>query len=99
MTREENLIVVAAEECNELAKELMKAMRFGPDGCHPDEPDITNSERILIEYTQLRAVMDMLIINRAIKPIPKEWENQIYRDKVSTVEHWEQYSKEIGTVN
>ena len=88
MIREENLMVVAAEECNELAKELMKALRFGADGCHPDEPDITNSERILIEYTQLRAVMDMLIINHAIKPIGKELENQIYRDKVSAVEYW-----------
>lgn len=99
MTRAEHLMVLAAEECNEVAKELIKTMRFGADGCHPDEPDITNSERVLIEYTQLRAVMDMLIINRAIKPIRKEWENQIYRDKVSVLEYYEQYSSELGTVN
>lgn len=99
MTREENLMVIAMEECAEIQQEISKALRFGVDNHHPNEPDITNGERILKEFHQLRAVMDMLIINRIIQPISESKQSEIYRDKVSAVEGWQEYSQEIGRVN
>lgn len=99
MTREENLMVIAMEECAEIQQEISKALRFGVDNHHPNEPDITNGERILKEFHQLRAVMDMLIINRIIQPISESKQNEIYKDKVSAVEGWQEYSQEIGRVN
>lgn len=99
MTREENLMVIAMEECAEIQQEISKALRFGVDNHHPNEPNITNGERILKEFHQLRAVMDMLIINRIIQPISESKQSEIYRDKVSAVEGWQEYSQEIGRVN
>ena len=42
MTVYENLMVTAMEECAEIQKEISKALRFGINNHHPDEPEITN---------------------------------------------------------
>lgn len=99
MYHAENLMVVAFEECAEIQQEISKALRFGVENHHPDMPNITNGERILREFHQLRAVMDMLVIQRIIPPLSEAEQSQIYRDKVESVEKWEQYSKDIGQVN
>lgn len=95
MNSKERLMIVAMEECAEVQQEISKALRFGVNNYHCDNPDITNGERILKEYYQLKAVMDMLVIQRIIPTITEEEKYRIYNDKVEAVEKWEQYSKQV----
>lgn len=99
MKHKENLMVVALEECAEIQQEISKALRFGVENHHPDEPFITNGERILKEFHQLRAVIDMLVVERIIPGLPEAEQHQIYRDKMDNIEKWEKYSRSIGQVN
>ena len=99
MNKGEYLMVVAAEECAEIQENISKAIRWGVSNHHPDKPETTNGYEILKEFNQLRAVIDMLIIGRHIPGISHEEADKIYRDKVAAVEHWQTYSKDIGTVD
>lgn len=93
MNHSENLLVVASEECAEIQKELAKALRFGTDSYHPDEPEKTNGERIVTEFHQLRAVMDMLVKQDILPAMTDSEIFAVYRNKVEAVEKWEQHSK------
>lgn len=99
MTSKENLMVVAMEECAEIQQEISKAIRFGVDNHHPNEPHIMNGQRIMREFHQLRAVMDMLVIKGIIPDFPEVEQNQIYRVKVDAIKKWEEYSKSVGAIN
>ena len=59
MTRDEHLQLIAIEECGELAHRLSKALRFGMDQVQPNQP-LTNRERIIAEYCDLIAAMEMI---------------------------------------
>lgn len=68
MTREEHLLIIGMEECNETSQRLSKALRFGLEQIQQDTDDkpwenpqaYTNKERIIIEYHELIATMEML---------------------------------------
>lgn len=92
MNGNERLLTVAAEECAEIQQEISKALRFGTENHHPDEHCTTNGERIQREYHQLRAVMSLMLMKRVIKPIPETEKNRIFRDKIDSIEKWEEYS-------
>lgn len=93
MTREEHLLVILAEECNELAKESAKALRFGLNNGEPGK-NITNRERITIEFNDLFSVVKMCvdegILNLDIIDIEQ------IDDKRIKVEKYLEYSKNIG---
>ncbi len=61
MTEAEHLMTIAAEECAEVAHRISKALRFGMEEIQSDttaNPDgLTNRDRILHEYWQLRATL------------------------------------------
>lgn len=66
MTRDEHLLVIAAEECAEIAKRCSKALRFGLNETQADaghavtgspEESLTNRERIELEYNDLAGVI------------------------------------------
>lgn len=71
MTRDEHLMTIAIEECAEIAQRISKAQRFGMDQIQEDADDkpeenpehLTNRERIIREYYELRAVLGMLNID------------------------------------
>lgn len=92
MNRNERLLTVAAEECAEIQQEISKALRFGTENHHPDEPRTTNGERIQREYHQLRAVMSLMLAERVIKPISETESSRIFREKIDSIEKWEEYS-------
>lgn len=98
MNRSENLLVVAQEECAEIQQEISKALRFGVKNYHPDTPNITNEEKIMKEFVQLNAVMDMLIMNKVICGITESEQSEIYREKINNVEKWMKYSQSIGMI-
>lgn len=94
----ENLLIIAMEECAEIQQEISKALRFGVDSHHPDEPDIDNGERVLREYYQLKMVMNELMARRIIPPISEREQTQIMFAKRDSIEKWEEYSKDLGIV-
>ena len=105
MTRQEHLLIIAAEECVEVAQRLTKALRFGldevqpnaTDGIHPPtNPDgLTNRERVMREYYDLRAVLGMAgfdawdVSDRA---------RRCEEAKVEKVERFLRYSATCGTL-
>lgn len=60
MTRREYLLIKAAEECAEVAQRCTKALTFGLSEIQTGQP-YTNAERVLHEYADLAAVVDMLL--------------------------------------
>lgn len=52
-------MVIAAEECNEVAQRLTKALRFGLEEVQLGQ-SLTNRERIRQEYSDLAAVLEMI---------------------------------------
>lgn len=49
------------EECSEVILEISKFRRFGPNGCHPDDPDqVTNLQRVADEAVDLMHCLWML---------------------------------------
>jgi hypothetical protein len=59
MNRIEHLLVIANEECTEVAQRVDKALRFGLGEVQPEQPH-TNAQRILHEYCDLMAAIEML---------------------------------------
>lgn len=59
MNRKEHLLTIAAEECNEVAQRISKALRFSLEEVQPGQ-DLSNAWRILQEFTDLYAVMLIL---------------------------------------
>jgi len=58
MNREEHILTIIGEECSEVQQRCSKALRFGMDEKQHDQ-ELTNSERILQEFNDLVAVMEM----------------------------------------
>ncbi len=59
MTRNEHLLIVLAEECSEVIKDVSKALRFGLDKFEPDQ-SFSNRERIEIELADLMGAIELL---------------------------------------
>lgn len=108
MTREEYLLSTAAEESVELAQRLIKALRFGVDQVQPPSHEegttdsstnperLSNRERVMREYYDLRATMGMAGFDA--------WENSertkaIEAAKVAKVVRYLLVSREIGTLS
>jgi hypothetical protein len=72
MNRQEHLLVIAAEECAELAQRLIKASRFGLDQVQPESHEdgrtdtstnperLSNRARIKREHAHVYAALSML---------------------------------------
>lgn len=97
MTREEHLLVILAEECSEVAKEIAKALRFGLDDKEPGQ-DKTNRQKIATEFNDLYAVVDMCIVAKILNESDIIVENEIIA-KVQKVEKYLRYSKSVGKLS
>jgi hypothetical protein len=92
MNRQEHLLVILAEECNEVAQQAAKALRFGID----EQRDLptSNRERLLHEYNDLMAVVEML----QDEGIYLRAQGTLIEAKKEKVEKYLKYSKELGTL-
>ena len=59
MNAVENLLVILAEDCVETAQRATKAVRFGVDEVQ-SEQNLTNAERIIYEFNDIVAVLELL---------------------------------------
>lgn len=88
MTRQEHLLIILAEECNEVAQRASKALRFGMEEVQPEQ-ESSNAERLVQEFNDLLAVAFMLKLEGIGNPA------SLYA-KISKVEKFLEYSKECG---
>lgn len=93
MKRLEMLLTILMEECNELAIDTSKAIRFGLD----EQRDLptSNRERMNKEYNDLIAVVDM--INAEVGDVFR-CNTEAMRKKQEKVEKYMKYSQECGTL-
>jgi NTP pyrophosphatase (non-canonical NTP hydrolase) len=95
MTREEHLLIILAEECNEVAQRAAKALRFkltDPDGKEPNQP-YTNKDRLILEINDLLAVIEMVFGEQDIVS------QMLKDDKKKKVEKYLELSKKLGTLD
>lgn len=59
MTRKEHILTIVAEECAEVHQRCSKALRFGMDEVQEGQL-LDNRQRILYEFNDLIAAMEML---------------------------------------
>lgn len=104
MTLQEHLLTIAAEECAEIAQRLSKAQRFGMDQIQRDADDqpqenpehLTNRERIVREFYDLRAVLGMVGID-AWDASPQA--RAAEAAKVAKVQKYLERSRRCGTLH
>jgi hypothetical protein len=90
MTRDEHLMVIGMEECDELSQRLSKALRFGLNQIQPGQLD-SNRGRIVAEMNDLLAALDMLGLYQP---------NREQMDaKKAKVERFLAFSVECGTLS
>lgn len=81
----ELLLVVGMEESAEVAKDLAKVLRFGPNSAYSLD-GATNMERALAEFNDLYAVFEMLH-ERGVIDGPLLRRDLIDKKKAKVIEH------------
>lgn len=71
MTETEYLLTCLAEECAEVAQRVSKALRFSLSEIQTGQ-NLTNAERIMAEYADLRAVYSMLAARNIVPLVDHE---------------------------
>lgn len=94
MTFEENLLVILMEECAETSQRASKAIRFTLPEVQPDQ-ELTNAERIVYEFNDILAVMELLFESGAINKVVDQGAIDIKKAKIKK---YLEYSQSLGTV-
>lgn len=94
MNRTEHLLWVLAEECAEVAQRASKAARFGLNEVQPGQPH-TNAERIVYEYADLVATMELLGDAAGLTVDDLE---ALKSAKKAKIEKYLVYSRQCGTL-
>lgn len=95
MNRTDHLLDILAEECNEVALRVSKALRFGLDEIQPGQT-LTNRQRIMAEVNDLYAALKMLGDDGVIDPNPAP---DAVQTKVAKVEAFLVYSAKCGRLD
>jgi len=94
MTRNEHLIKILEEECCETAIRASKALRFGINEIQIDQ-DLTNAERIVYEFNDILAMMELLYDAGLI---PQIMDREAIEKKKLKIEKFFIISREQGTL-
>ena len=95
MNTEEHLLTIVAEECNEVGQRASKALRFGLNEIQEGQT-LTNAERLIYEFNDLVAVMEMLREAGYIHKVFDGEQTVLKKEKVRT---YLNYSKSIGKLD
>lgn len=90
LTYGEYLLTVAGEECAEIQQELAKCIRFGCSN-HDPSPGAgskSHAEKVIEEYYQLNAVMEMLYQKEVLSRPSKEEVQRIKNEKKAKVKKY-----------
>lgn len=99
MTKDEQLLVIAMEECAEIQQAISKALRFGMDNYHPSSPEITNGKAIWTEISQFNAVIQILIDNGILPTITTKEMDEMMEEKTRKVNKYIKLSQKLGLVS
>lgn len=94
MTRLELLLLQLSEECDETGQRASKAIRFSLNEIQKGQTK-TNAERIIYEFNDIFAVMEVLKEEGAIDRII---DRDMIEEKKIKIEKWLQHSKEQGVL-
>lgn len=97
MNRTEYLLPQAASECNEVAHRITKALHFGLAEIQPGQK-LTNAQRIVGEFVELLAVVEMLEEDGLIEMPSSTEANAPVAIKKGRVAHFMAYAAECGTL-
>ena len=95
MTPTENLLTILAEECNETAQRVSKAIRFTLEEVQPGQ-ELTNAQRIVYEFNDLVAVMEILQSHGVFEEI---FDREYIEKKKVKVATYQAYSVKVGTID
>lgn len=95
MNRTEYLLVQAASECNEVAHRITKALHFGLHEVQPGQPGVpeSNAERIVGEYIDLLASIEMLVEDSALTMPSADTVRALIAKKKAKVEYIMGYAR------
>src|ERR1035437_6355528 len=100
MTRKEILLTILAEECVETAQRATKAIRFTLEEVQPNleqNPEkLTNAERILYEFNDIWAVLELLKEEGIFPNVCLLNEEMIDKKKIKLTKYLD-YSTKLGT--
>jgi len=94
MNKQQMLLTILMEECNETSQRASKAIRFGLEEIQEGQ-NLTNAERLVYEFNDILACMELLF---AEKHIPYHIDPVESGLKKVKIEKWLKYSKECGTI-
>ena len=94
MKLQEMLLTLLQEECNEVAQRATKAIRFGIDEIQEGQLH-TNAERIIYEFNDLVAVMELLNGHGLISDF---YDRVAIQEKKKKIAKYLNYSRECGTL-
>jgi len=95
MERQEHLLTIIIEECDEISQRATKALRFGLTEKQKDQ-DFTNAQRLVYEFNDLIAVMKMMEREGLL---PEIYNGSMQNLKIDKIEQYLKYSSECGTLN
>lgn len=94
-TRVELLLAQLSEECHETGQRAIKALRFGVEEIQEGQA-LTNAQRIVYEFNDLVAVMQLLQQEGVIDRMRDQEQIDL---KLVKIEKWIKYSQKIDREN
>lgn len=98
MTKEEYLLLYAAEECLEIAHRICKSLRFTLMEIEPNQSK-TNKERIMDEFADLLGVISRLQHEGILPKLTEEFADKVTEKATYKIDKWLQYSKSLGVIS
>lgn len=98
MKQFENILVTVSEECAEIQQAVSKALRFGLENHHPNNPDVTNADDILYEFIQLQALIESLQEHGKLPTWDDFTVQTMKNNKIRNVAKWQEVSFACGTL-
>lgn len=95
MNLKQHYLIILEEELIETAQRVSKAIRFGLQEVEPGQP-LTNEERIMYEYNDIVAMLELLYEGRFMKNISAMNNRQAIRSKKEKVAKYIDYSESLN---